>query len=106
MAVYDVYSQQLLSLNNGVALYEPDPAGQYDRVRVGDVGHVTMYGWFQRLFNVFVPEDHPINHLGVPEDFAPLPSSSQATFRRTPLGPGVMRSAKVCTVGGALEVSG
>ncbi|KAI5118155.1 hypothetical protein M0805_000534 [Coniferiporia weirii] len=102
---FDVYAHQLFSLNHGYGLYEPDPGGQYDRVRVGDVGYV-LYGGFQRLFNIFADEDDPVNHLGVPENFEPLPSASRATFRRTPLMPGAMCAiVPVVQAGASIELA-
>ena len=61
----------------GLALWEPDPGGQYDAVEVGDVGFVRE-GYFQRLFNILHPRDHPShrNPSLVPEDheqFQPIP---------------------------------
>lgn len=100
---FDIYAHQLFGLNHGYGLYEPDPAGQYDRIRVGDVGYV-LFGGFQRLFNCFVPESDPINRLGVPEGFEPLPAVSQVTYRRTPLTPGAMWSSKIRKMRGGLGV--
>lgn len=106
MTDYDIYANQLFTLNRGYALYEPDPAAQYDHVRVGDVGHV-MYGAFHRLFNVFLPAEDPVNQLlGVPEYFEPLPSKDRRTFTRTPTSPGVLCSSSVSSGGVALQVSG
>lgn len=66
---YDVYRDELRSLGLGLPIYEPDPSG-YDRVRIGDVGIITRYGDFERVFNVFYDADHPINAcFGVPDDF-------------------------------------
>ena len=73
-AEYDVYAEQLYSIQQGFALYEPDPAGEYDHVRVGDVGFV-QYGFFHRMFNIFMDEEDPINQLAVPDHFYPVPSS-------------------------------
>jgi hypothetical protein len=51
----------------GHALWEPDPGALYDTVEVGDVGYIRD-GKFHRLFNVFLPEDHPSHrNNGVPE---------------------------------------
>ncbi|KAI0282350.1 hypothetical protein BGY98DRAFT_113691 [Russula aff. rugulosa BPL654] len=50
-----------------------DPGGQYDAVEVGDVGFIRR-GYFQRLFNVLLPKDHPShrNPSFVPEDHQQL----------------------------------
>jgi hypothetical protein len=42
--------------NHGHALWDPDPGGLYDSVRVGDVGFIRD-GYFYRLFNVLHPRD-------------------------------------------------
>jgi hypothetical protein len=71
MAYYDTYRDQLASLFHGHALWVPDPAGLYDRVRVGDVGYVKQ-GHFLRMFNALLPDDDPTQVYGVPEEFVPL----------------------------------
>jgi hypothetical protein len=71
MAYYDTYRDQLASLYHGHALWVPDPAGLYDRVRVGDVGYVRQ-GHFLRMFNALLPADDDKQVYGVPEGFAPL----------------------------------
>ena len=40
----------------GRALWEPDPGGLYNAVRVGDVGFIR-HGYFYCLFNALVPRD-------------------------------------------------
>ncbi|KAH8108421.1 hypothetical protein DFH11DRAFT_1822460 [Phellopilus nigrolimitatus] len=106
MAEYDVYSEQLFSLRNGHALYEPDPAGQdYDKVRIGDVGYVH-YGVFHRLFNICYDAHDPINKLGVPEYFEPIHPDDRKEYNRTPLPPGVMSSSSVRRIGGKIGASG
>ncbi|KAI9456373.1 hypothetical protein BJY52DRAFT_1276518, partial [Lactarius psammicola] len=71
MAYYDTYRDQLASLYRGRALWVPDPAGLYDRVRVGDVGYVKQ-GHFNRMFNALLPANDRTQTYGVPEGFAPL----------------------------------
>ncbi|KAI0298654.1 hypothetical protein B0F90DRAFT_681103 [Multifurca ochricompacta] len=72
MAYYDVYREQLASLYYGHALWEPNPAGLYDQVRIGDVGYVRQ-GHFLRMFNALLPANHPMQGgYGVPPDFVPL----------------------------------
>ena len=72
MAHYGVFRQELATAypTYGNALWEPDPGGQYDSVEVGDVGFIRR-GYFQRLFNVLLPKDHP-SHSFVPEDHQQL----------------------------------
>ena len=60
MAHYSIFCEQLAIAypTRGSALWEPDPGGQYNAVEVGDVGFFRR-GYFQRLFNVLHPKDHP-----------------------------------------------
>lgn len=60
MVHHDAFREELAIAypKYGLALWEPDPGGQYDAVEVGDVGF-TRDGYFQRLFNVLHPRDHP-----------------------------------------------
>ena len=56
----------------GHALWKPSPGGLYDAVEVGDVGFIRD-GCFHRLFNVFLPGDHPSHQcFGVPESHQQL----------------------------------
>ena len=75
MAHYGVFRQELAVAfpTYGNALWEPDPGGQYDAVEVGDVGFIRR-GYFQRLFNILQPKDHPShrNPSFVPEDHQQL----------------------------------
>lgn len=99
------YARYLSCLNHGYALFEPDPAScDFDQVRVGDVGYVQD-GAFCRLFNVCVSSDDPINTLGVPTGFEPLPERFRKLQRRTTLPPGLMSSRSVRRVGGNINVS-
>jgi hypothetical protein len=68
---YDNYRDQLANLYHGHALWVPDPAGLYDRVRVGDVGF-TKQGHFLRMFNALLPDHDAAQVYGVPEGFVPL----------------------------------
>ena len=70
-AHYDTYREQLGNLYHGHALWEPSPAGLYDRVRIGDVGFVRS-GHFMRLFNALLPADDPSQGYEVPANFVPL----------------------------------
>ena len=75
MAHYSVFRQELAISypTYGNALWEPNPGGQYDAVEVGDVGFIRR-GYFQRLFSVLLPKDHPAhrNPSFVPEDHQQL----------------------------------
>lgn len=103
----DVYHAELRKLGHGLPIYEPDPAGQYDKVRVGDVGYVDRFGFFHRIFNAFLPQDDTINlQYGTPNDFEPLAGNSTAIFHRNPLPAGAMHSTYVRMLGGDFEVSG
>ena len=102
---YRLYVKQLRHLQHGYALFEPNPGADYDRVRVGDVGHVYM-GKFMRLFNIFETGDGPINSTGIPNAFRPLILSVSRISTLESLAPGVYTSASVRRVGGNLELSG
>jgi hypothetical protein len=39
-------------------------------IGIGDVGIITAAGGFDFMFNVCLPEDHPINRDGVPDGFS------------------------------------
>lgn len=41
-------------------------------IGIGDVGIITDYGAFDYLFNIRLPQNHPINPEDIPEDFYPL----------------------------------
>jgi hypothetical protein len=70
----NIYRTQLSSLNNGLALWDPNPVENlYDRVSIGDVGYLLENGAFMRLFNVTLSRDDPSNKLlEVPEEYSPL----------------------------------
>lgn len=75
---HELYAQKQLRHNLGYALFEPDPCGSYDRVRVGDVGYIEE-GSFVRLFNAFHDAD-ALENVGadLPELFQPV----EERFRR------------------------
>ncbi|KAA1471739.1 hypothetical protein DENSPDRAFT_133062 [Dentipellis sp. KUC8613] len=93
MACSDVYRDQLATLKNGHALWEPDPDDSIQHVGVGDVGYV-LYGGFQRLFNIHLPSDHPSQGKHLPEYFEPLHCEPSHIYHRT-LRPGPYRSRSV-----------
>ena len=43
-----------------------------DGINVGDVGIMQLDEPFDFLFNIFLPDGHPINSKGVPDSFQPL----------------------------------
>ncbi|KAF8526895.1 hypothetical protein BU17DRAFT_40032 [Hysterangium stoloniferum] len=49
---------------------EPAPSG-YEVIQIADVGYM-YYGSFCRLFSAALPETHPSNSRGVPENFFPI----------------------------------
>jgi hypothetical protein len=74
----EVYVQNLLPKRHGFPLWYPQPDESLpyeyrkDGVGIGDVGIITSHGYFDFLFNICRPSDHPINSNGVPQDFCPL----------------------------------
>lgn len=83
----DVYQEQLSGLHNGYALWQPDPGGLYDQVRVGDVGFIR-YGHFTRFFNAILPAAHPAQGYDLPRDFKPLTMNRFWNFRKFTLPSG------------------
>lgn len=72
MLPHDVYREQLTSLFQGHALWEPDPNDLYKEVSVGDVGYIRE-GYFFRMFNVLFEWNHPSNYtLCEPEPYSRL----------------------------------
>jgi len=86
---FNVYREQLSSLRQGVALWEPNPIeGVYDQVSIGDVGYVHE-GFFYRMFNVTLPSDDPSNNrLGKPDDYTPLDCGRFVNIRKAILDKG------------------
>ena len=52
LPTHELYAEQLLPLNLGFALYEPDPGPGKEEVRIGDLGYV-LNGRFERIASVF-----------------------------------------------------
>jgi len=75
MAHHSIFREELATAypTYGLALWEPGPGGQYQAVEVGDVGFIRR-GYFQCLFNVLHPRDHPShrNPSFVPQDHKQL----------------------------------
>lgn len=101
----DVYRDCLRSLGHGYPLYEPNPAGEYDRVRIGDVGYIDNHGKFHRAFNAFYSADQDINCEGVPEDFTPIKAAWQKTYFLDRHSPGEMYSSSVSASAANLDLS-
>ncbi|KAJ7931197.1 hypothetical protein B0H13DRAFT_860183 [Mycena leptocephala] len=89
MADSQLYSRLLLSKGAGYPLWLPEPYDdlplEYKErgVSVGDVGVITNDGAFDFIFNICLPRDHPINSVGVPEDFEVVPLGD-GDIRRAP----------------------
>ena len=73
MSHFNVYRDQLASLSQGIALWDPTPHKKiYDKVSIGDVGYLQE-GSFIRMFNVMLKWNDPSNRkLGVPEEYETL----------------------------------
>ncbi|KLO18857.1 hypothetical protein SCHPADRAFT_819107 [Schizopora paradoxa] len=102
----EVYVKELRKLRYGFPLYDPDPAQSYDRVRIGDVGHVTDNGCFLRLFNVFYPEGDPINALGVPDGFVLFDEIYRRSHISQAIQPGVICSSHFRRIEGGASFNG
>lgn len=102
-----VYRDELSKLGHGHPLYEPDPKGEYDKVRIGDVRYVDRFGCFHTVFNTFLSSENPANQRsGTPEEFSPLDASAAGSFSRNDLPAGAMSSTYVRTLGCDLDISG
>ncbi|KAI5121739.1 hypothetical protein M0805_009029 [Coniferiporia weirii] len=103
---HELYSNKLSHLDLGYALFEPNPNGDYDMVRVGDVGYIEG-GKFEKFFNAFYPADDPANDgSDIPAGFEPIRETFRRTGRLETLTPGVRQSTGVRTIGGDLSFSG
>jgi hypothetical protein len=86
----DTYSRILLAKGIGYPLWIPEPSSKYPAgyrnkgASIGDVGVITSDGHFDFIFNVFSPCDHPINNIGVPPGFLPLPQIRTEDVITTP----------------------
>lgn len=104
---HELYALKLQCLDLGVALFEPNPNGAYDFVRIGDVGYVSEDGKFMKLFNAFSDRDSQANvgsHF--PDDFERMAEIYRYQDRLEPVSPGCRRSQSVAVVGGSLSISG
>jgi hypothetical protein len=93
---WNIYREQLSSLHQGYALWEPEPVeGLYDEVSIGDVGYVKN-GFFYRMFNVTLSWDDPANNrLGELEYYKPLDLGRFVNIHKTTLREGGYYSPKV-----------
>ena len=88
---FDIYNQHLSSKGRGRPIQHPEPSrtlpDAYRRqgVTIGDVGIITKFGYFDFLFNIRLPADHPINQHGNPKGFSPLspPLQPRDIYTRT-----------------------
>ncbi|KAK6988844.1 pleiotropic drug resistance ABC transporter protein [Favolaschia claudopus] len=73
-----LYCSEMLPQRRGFPLYQPAPYRKLptvyreNGVSIGDVGRVNDEGIFEFFFNVFLPEDHPINANRTPNRFVPM----------------------------------
>ncbi|KAI0060015.1 hypothetical protein BV25DRAFT_1005416 [Artomyces pyxidatus] len=88
-----VYRQQLAGLGYGYPLWQPGCEHAAPRVLLGDVGFVR-HGRFFRLFNVHLPEHHPLQTHGVPDNFEDIPLDESRVVRGV-LKAGIYRSCSV-----------
>nr|GAT45631.1 pleiotropic drug resistance ABC transporter protein [Mycena chlorophos] len=91
----EVYWSQLCRRRRGFPLYVPEPQvaslpPEYliNGVSIGDVGMVTEEGIWDFFFNIFLPEDHPINQGRTPPGFIPLKAHASANVYRLSFWPG------------------
>ncbi|KAJ4496281.1 hypothetical protein C8J55DRAFT_381953, partial [Lentinula edodes] len=72
------YSLLLLSAKEGYPLWRPEPNRRLPEqhrkggLPIGSVGIIRPDGFFDYLFNICFPKDHPVNTGGVPEGFKPV----------------------------------
>ena len=92
---YEIYSQELVSLGKGYALWEPDPSSR-PQVELGDVGYIRD-GGFHRLFNIHLQPDDPHQPSILPQGFEVLPSEPSRVYSR-PLRPGAYCSNSVRSI--------
>ncbi|EJD00528.1 uncharacterized protein FOMMEDRAFT_159260 [Fomitiporia mediterranea MF3/22] len=104
---HECYSLKLSCLNYGLALFEPNPSGDYDFVRIGDVGYMSEHGKFIKLFNAFSPPGSLENRgFGLPAGFEPIPEVYQKKTQLESLQPGCRKSESVRMIAGSFSISG
>jgi hypothetical protein len=78
MADSQLYSRLLLPKGHGFPLFRPQPPEDLPNeyrttgVSIGDVGVITVDGYFDVVFNICAPADSAVNSRGIPEGFEPL----------------------------------
>ncbi|KAL5480314.1 hypothetical protein ACEPAI_1584 [Sanghuangporus weigelae] len=104
---HELYALKLQCLDLGYALFEPNPNGSYDFVRIGDVGYISEDGKFMKLFNAFSDRNSQTNAgAHFPEEFEPMELMHREQDRLEPISPGCRRSQSVRMIGGSLSISG
>jgi hypothetical protein len=90
---HDIFREELAAKYPayGHALWEPNPGGHYAAVEIGDVGFIRD-GYFHRLFNILLPEDHPSHQDGVPQRHEPLVLRMRSPTSTGTLHPNNLRS--------------
>ena len=90
---YDIFREELAIRYPayGHALWNPSPGGRYNAVEIGDVGFIRE-GYFHRLFNVLLPEDHQSHQDGVPQHHEPLILRTSSPTNTGTLQPNNLRS--------------
>lgn len=110
---FELYAFELMKAGFGYPLFEPDPHGDYDRVRTGDVG-INFEGKFIRLFNVFYEKAHDIydqyrDKVRFPDGFVVLRDQecdlSQVTHHNE-LGKGSYKSRRSIDVDFDVDITG
>ncbi|KDQ54311.1 hypothetical protein JAAARDRAFT_135705 [Jaapia argillacea MUCL 33604] len=101
----EIYRSELAILKLGHAVWDPNPNGEYERVRVGDVGYFED-GAFIVLFNVLpATESQSQSKWGFPEDFKPLVLPGRAVREKSPLVPGPYHSESVQEVSASASMT-
>jgi hypothetical protein len=90
---YDIYREELAMKypSLGHALWEPSPGGRSISAEIGDVGFIRQ-GYFHRLFNILLPEDHSSHQDGVPQHHEPLVLRMTSPINAGMLYPNNLRS--------------
>ncbi|KAF9075600.1 hypothetical protein BDP27DRAFT_1315324 [Rhodocollybia butyracea] len=108
-----LYAQQISSLYNGLALWDPHPGyaldsegeltGLLPHIRPGDVGCVEEDGTFTRLFNIYLIWDHPHQGRGPrPDNFELVPLNMKNVDWRSEV-PMVYHSHKRLNIFGGIK---
>ena len=95
---FDVYREQLSSLSNGYALWDPNPVVVlYEKVAIGDVGYVKE-GAFYRMFNVTREWGDNLNQkfgTSKPENYEPMKEADFKDIRTSRFTKGDYHSPNV-----------